>query len=152
MAGINCAKCGTLLTPKQSGAQCPSCGSLDRIVADSDQSVAAEMVAVARELAKKHYEVEAGLTQVFLITGRAEAEATRVEPIKLPEVNKNTAPSGVMPLHFGPAPASGIPFPSIIIEVTPDEFRKIQSHELMLPEGWEIGEELPRPGADTGGV
>ncbi len=50
-----------------------------------------------------------------------------------------------MPLHFGPVPAIGILYSSIIIEVTPNEFQKIQSHELKLPEGWEIGEELPRP-------
>ena len=36
-----------------------------------------------------------------------------------------------MPLeHFGPAPASGIPFSSIIVEVTPSELEKIRSHEL----------------------
>jgi hypothetical protein len=57
-----------------------------------------------------------------------------------------------MPLHFGPAPASGIPYPSVIVEVTPDEFKKIQSHELKLPEGWEIGEELARPTDVTGGA
>ena len=60
--------------------------------------------------------------------------------------------SGIMPLHFGPAPAIGIPYSSTIIEVTPNEFRKIQSHELKLPEGWEIGEELPKPAENTGGV
>ena len=57
----------------------------------------------------------------------------------------NTVESGVMPLHFGPAPASGIPYSSIIVEVTPSEFEKIRTHELRLPDGWEIGEELPRP-------
>jgi hypothetical protein len=60
-------------------------------------------------------------------------------------VNKNTVESGMMPLSFGPMPARGINFPSTIIEVTPDEFKRIQSHELRLPDGWEIREELPRP-------
>jgi hypothetical protein len=112
---------------------------------DMDQALAMDRAAVARELARKHYEVEAGLTQVFLITDRAQAEVVRSEPIKLLEVNANTVASGIMPLHFGPAPGSGIPYPSIIIEVTPDEFDKIQSNEMKLPEGWKIGEELPRP-------
>ena len=123
---------------------------MDRKNAFPDHGVATEKWEVAKELAKKHYQVEAGLTRVFRLNGKADVEAIRSEPIKLLEVNENTAASGVMPLHFGPAPASGIPYPSIIIEVTPDEFQKIQSHELKLPEGWEIGEELPKPAEHTG--
>jgi hypothetical protein len=45
-----------------------------------------------------------------------------------------------MPLYFGPAPASGIPYPSVIVEVSPNEFKKIQSDELKLPEVWTIGD------------
>ena len=96
------------------------------------------------ELAQRHYELESGLTQIFRITDQAEPSVVRAEPIKLLEVNENTVESGIMPLHFGPAPASGIPYSSIIVEVTPNEFERIRSHELKLPEGWEIGEELPR--------
>jgi hypothetical protein len=92
------------------------------------------------------------VNQIFRITDKAEAQVIRAQPIKLLEVNANTAASGVMPLHFGPAPASGIPFSSIIIEVTPNEFQKIQSYELNPPEGWEVGEELPRPTVNGEGV
>ena len=98
------------------------------------------------ELAKRHYEIEPGLTQIFRITDKTgNAHGAHAYPIRLLEVNVNTVESGVMPLHFGPAPASGIPFSSIIVEVTPGELEKIRSHELRLPDGWEIGEELPRP-------
>lgn len=145
MAAHSCKNCGKSLALAQNGLPCPICGSSERIVTDKDQAIAMDRAAVARELARKHYEVEAGLTQVFLITDQARAEGVRSEPIKLLEVNANTVASGIMPLHFGPAPVSGIPYPSIIIEVTPDEFEKIQSNELKLPEGWKIGEELPRP-------
>lgn len=103
------------------------------------------MAAVARQLAEIHYQLEDGLTQIFRVTRMAGAEVVDAEPIKLLEVNENTVPSGVMPLHFGAAPASGISYPYIIVEVTPDEFRKIQSRELLLPEGWEIWEKMPRP-------
>src|SRR5438046_1908095 len=152
MAAIHCAKCGQSLTLEQAGAPCPTCGSLDRKVADSDQAVIRQKAEVAKELARKHYQVEAGLTQAFRITGKAEVEVVPAEPIKLLEVNENTIPSGVMPLHFGPAPASGIPYPSIIIEVTPDEFEKIKTHELKLPESWQIGEELHKPPDTSGGA
>ena len=43
-----------------------------------------------------------------------------------------------MPLGFGPTPEAGIRFPSVIIEVTPDEFEKIEAKELPLPSGWEF--------------
>jgi hypothetical protein len=112
--------------------------------------VATEKAAVAKELARKHYQIEVGLTQVFRLTGSAEAEVARGEPIKLLEVNENTVASGVMPLYFGPAPASGIPYPSVIIEVTPDEFEKIKKQELKLPQGWTIAEEFPRPSDVSG--
>jgi len=65
-------------------------------------------------------------------------------PIKLLEVNTNTFASGVMPVYFGPVRASGILYPSVIVEVTPDEFERIRSHQLSLPNGWMIAEELPR--------
>ena len=54
--------------------------------------------------------------------GAAELEVIADEPIKFLEVNAATVPTGVMPLQFGPVPASGIAFSSVIIEVTPDEF------------------------------
>jgi hypothetical protein len=102
----------------------------------------------SRKLAEAHYRVEPGITQIYRITGGAEAEVRPDEPIKLLEVNENTIPSGIMPLGFGPAPAHGIHFPSIIVEVTPEEFDRIRSQELPLPGGWEVSDLVPRPPVD----
>ena len=77
------------------------------------------------------------------------AEVRPSEPIKLLEVNENTVPSGIMPLGFGPAPAAGINFSYVIIEVTPDEYRLIQSEELKLPHGWTVGNLIFRSTAMT---
>jgi hypothetical protein len=104
----------------------------------------------ARDLAKKHFQVEAGLTHVIRIGGSAEVEFRPNEPIKLLEVNENTVPSGIMPLQFGPSPASGIHYSSVIVEVTPDEYEKIQTGELGLPEGWTLGEEIPKTNQEGG--
>jgi hypothetical protein len=104
----------------------------------------------ARTFAVAHYEAEPGLTRIIRFTSSAESEV--IEPIKLLEVNEATVPSGVMPLHFGPAPASGVPFPSVIVEVTPEEFDRIQRRELQLPPGWERAEELPKPSTATAGA
>lgn len=99
----------------------------------------------ARKLAEVHYEVEVGMTQIFRIMGSAEAEVLPNEPIKLLEVNENTIPVGIMPLRFGPAPTYGIHYPSVIVEVTPEEFERIQSKELPLPDGWTISDLVPKP-------
>jgi hypothetical protein len=101
--------------------------------------------AIARKLAEAHFAVEPEITQIFTLCEKSEIEALPGTPIKLLEVNAATIPSGVMPLHFGPAPASGIPYSSVIIEVTPSEFEQIKANELKLPDGWTIGAELPKP-------
>jgi hypothetical protein len=97
----------------------------------------------ARRLAQKHRQVELGITHILRFTDRAEVEVLRAEPIKLLEVNTDTVPSGVMPLQFGAAPAFGVPFSTVIVEVTPDEFQKIQAKELKLPPGWLDSYEIP---------
>ncbi len=98
----------------------------------------------ARELARLHYEIESGMTTIYRCTG-TDDDANPAAPIKLLEVNQDTIPSGIMPLQFGPNPTAGIHFPSVIIEVTPDEFERIQSDSLSLPPGWTIQMPIPRP-------
>ena len=104
----------------------------------------------ARDLARKHYQVETGLTQIFRITTSPNVEFTHLEPIALLEVNENTVPSGIMPLYFGPSPASGLKYPSIIVEVTPEEFQRIQNQQLALPFGWKLGDPIPKPSLEEG--
>lgn len=99
----------------------------------------------ARILAEAHYRVEPGITRIFRLSGTAEAESCPDEPIKLLEVNESSIPSGIMPLRFDAAPGRGIHWPSVIVEVTPAEFEKIRSRELALPDGWNIGDLLPKP-------
>ncbi len=104
----------------------------------------------AIELAKKHYQIETGMTQIFRITGSAESEFRPNEPIKLLEVNTNTVPSGIMPIQFGPSRASGLNYPTIIVEVTPEEFQKLQDQQLELPHGWKVGDPIPKPHEEDG--
>jgi hypothetical protein len=39
---------------------------------------------------------------------------------------------------------AGIHYPTIIVEVTPDEYRRIQANDLELPSGWTIADEIPK--------
>jgi hypothetical protein len=102
--------------------------------------------AATRKLAQAHFLVEEGLINVFRLVSQTETDA---EPIKLLEVNRDTVPTGVMPLAFDAAPERGVPYPSVIVEVTPDEYEQIRSATLRLPNGWRIAEEIPNA---NGGV
>ncbi len=62
------------------------------------------------------------------------------EPVKLLEVNEATVPIGVMPLYFGPHPASGLHYPLMIAAVTPEEFARLRAGDLRLPDGWSLGQ------------
>ena len=104
----------------------------------------------ARELAQKHYEIEDGITQILRITQSPEVETSPTAPIILLESNSNTVPSGVTPIHFGADPASGIHYPTVIVEVTPEEFQRIQAHELELPAGWRLADPIPRQTESAG--
>jgi hypothetical protein len=101
---------------------------------------------VAARLAQSHYEVDPAIDQIFRVVapGREEIES---EPIKLLEVNRDTSMSGILPIHFGPHAASGIFYPSVIIEVRPEEFELIVNGQLALPDSWTLADMFPPPTA-----
>jgi hypothetical protein len=105
-----------------------------------------DRIEVARRLARAHYTAEDGLVKVYLLVSGSESEA---DPIKLLEVNRSTVATGIMPLRFDPVPARGIPYPSIIVEVTPEEFQQIQSSALRLPDDWRIAQEIPKDNGEA---
>lgn len=98
---------------------------------------------IAERLAEVHYSVEPGMVQIYRAFGDDRAEGDIDEPIKLLEVNEETIPAGVVPIHFGPHPARGVPFPTAIIEITPEEFAQIGSG-LKLPADWLRWEPIAR--------
>jgi hypothetical protein len=102
----------------------------------------------AIRLAQRHYLFEPAITEIRTLTCGASNEAN--EPIALLEVNANTIPSGIMPLRFDAYPGSDIPFPSVIIEVTPEEYEQIKSNVLKLPNGWSLGPVLVKPESQDG--
>ncbi len=99
---------------------------------------------VARRLANIHYDVEEGMTEIIRYKNSPRIEAKPEEPIKLLEVNQYTIPTGIMPLRFAALPNRGIHYTTVIVEVTPEEYRRIQSRELTLPDGWKKPVALPK--------
>jgi hypothetical protein len=101
----------------------------------------------AKRLAGLHFLVEDGLVKIFrILTPDEKANET----IALLEVNKDTVAAGIMPLKFGAIPSRGIPYSTMIVEVTPEEYKNIKASKLPLPTGWQIGEEISRDEAILG--
>jgi len=101
--------------------------------------------AIAQRLAEAHYAIEPGIELIIQLLASPEREADPKETIKLLEVNNDTTADGIHPVFFGPHAASGIVYPSVIIEVTPDEYEQIQRDSAKLPNGWRLGHEWARP-------
>jgi hypothetical protein len=97
---------------------------------------------IAQRLAESHYGIEPSIRLIRRIVCAREADPR--EPVKLLEVNQATTADGIRPVYFGPHAASGIAFPSAIIEITPEEYESLLHDPSQLPEGWELGAELQR--------
>lgn len=89
----------------------------------------------ARELAIWHFGVEPDLKHVICIVGDNEDEPN--EPIKHLEVHAGTVATGSVE-PFASAPSASVPFPTVIAEVAPEEFDRIERNETKLPEGWSL--------------
>lgn len=100
---------------------------------------------VAVRLATAHFQVDSAIEKIvrILAPGREEDPS---EPIKLLEVNQDTPKQGIMPILFGPDASWGIDYPSIIVEVRPEEYQEIQHKKLNLPNGWVLDREIERSG------
>ncbi|MCX7018556.1 MAG: hypothetical protein NTY46_06110 [Candidatus Sumerlaeota bacterium] len=94
---------------------------------------------VALALASAHQSMEPTINRIIRLISDHEDEVH--EPVKLLEVNPATSPSGIFPIAFTADPP-GVPYPSIVVEVTEDEFEQITSGKLTLPAGWRLGETL----------
>jgi len=94
---------------------------------------------IAKALAAAHRGCEPSISRIIHVVG--DLEQSSAEPVKLLEVNPDTFESGIWPILFGADPP-GVPFPSVVIEVTEGEYEAIQAGALHLPAGWRLGETL----------
>jgi hypothetical protein len=102
-------------------------------------SAAPDKNTVARSLAEAHLLDFPAISRIERVIG--EEESSVHEPVKLLEVNPETSPSGIVPIVFGPLPPK-YPYPSVVIEVTEEEYKRICSGDLVLPDGWTRAETL----------
>lgn len=100
----------------------------------------------AQKMARRQYAIDPGMQKIFWVLGPTKAEQDASEPVKLLQVNKDTMATGILPLFFPIIPEEGFPFRSVIIEITPEEYKKVKSRELNLPNGWKLGPLIPPAG------
>jgi hypothetical protein len=94
---------------------------------------------VAQILAQSHRQIEPSISRIVRLLSDRENDGG--EPVKLLEVNPHTSPSGIVPVAFGAEPPA-VPFPSVVVEVTENEYAQIISGALALPFGWRLGTAL----------
>jgi|GEM_PF-3243140 len=98
------------------------------------------------EAARLMAELQANLNPTIHVyrvySSDSEAEQSESEPLKLLYVNEFTYPSDeIWPLGFAPTAASGN-LPTIIMDITPQQFDQLQVGTLRLPRDWRLGEDL----------
>ena len=97
----------------------------------------------AKKLAKAHYAVEPNLKQIFLLKPIKENDPD--EPIKLLEVVEGTIERGIEPIAFTADPSRGIEYPSLIVEISPKEYKGLRFYKRKFESrGWSLGKELTR--------
>ncbi|WP_419806494.1 hypothetical protein [Terriglobus sp.] len=95
---------------------------------------------VAKNLVRLHKEIEPNLERAFLLTS-AEDDLEH-EPIKLLEVVEGAVEAGVMPIYVRPDAKNGIPFASVIVELSPAEYETFCNTPVIPGENWSVGQEL----------
>jgi hypothetical protein len=86
---------------------------------------------VAQRLAQAHRKADPSTTTIKLIPD------PKAQVIRLIEVS-STAPTTGEVLPFGFDATKDVPFPSIVILRSPEEFAKLQGAALVLPDGWDF--------------
>ena len=94
----------------------------------------------AQLLADAHFRLDQGITRIFRIVEPNEANDLR--PVKLLEVNPMTTEVGISPVGLTADPARGVFYSVVVIEISPNEFERLQRGQLMLPHDWQLGPEL----------
>lgn len=85
---------------------------------------------VAQELAEEHRKADPSTTAVFLAPDSVE--------VHLVEVSGSVATSGeVLPFRFAARPDLGVPYASVVILLSVEEWGRVERGDLALPPGWD---------------
>ncbi len=88
---------------------------------------------VAHELAKAHIAEDPQTSEVFFVDGVS-------DEVRLVEVSSaigELGPGEVLPFRFQARPDQGIPYASVVVLLSPLEWRAVNDGALELPPGWD---------------
>jgi hypothetical protein len=94
---------------------------------------------VAKELAEAHRAEDPETEEVFF----ADAE----NEVRLVEVSRAVRPGDrpkVLPFRFTPRPDLGVPYESVIVLLSPEDWQAVRAGHLPLPAGWGTVEDLEK--------
>jgi hypothetical protein len=95
------------------------------------------IVDVAKQLAEAHRQEDPATKAVFLAEDPVE--------VRLVEVSGSVATAGeVLPFRFAPRPDLGVPYASVIVLLSEDDWARIERGELALPPEWGTPEKLKK--------
>lgn len=86
---------------------------------------------VAKSLAKAHKQADPDIQQIYLIEDPTGAE------VRLLEVSRSVGYTGsVMPFRSAARPDLDVPYPSVVVLLSPEEKALLDRRELELPAAW----------------
>lgn len=92
---------------------------------------------VAEALARAHKAEDPETQAVYLAENQAE--------VRLVEVSGSLGNSGeVLPFRFAPRNDLDIPYASVLVLLSPDDWKRVERGELRLPEGWGLPADLKK--------
>ncbi len=87
--------------------------------------------AVIERLVKEHFDIEESIESIVWVNPNHQKD------ILLIEVDTTAIPAGrVEPFYF--KPTEEVPYPMRIANITPDEWKGVQSGSINMPEGWTL--------------
>jgi hypothetical protein len=93
------------------------------------------MDAVAINIAKSHMTEDQSTVAIYRAQG--------VDEVRLIEVTSSVGTTNdILPFRFGPRPDVGVPYPSVVVLLSPEEWDSVKGGRLQLPEGWGSPAEL----------
>lgn len=95
------------------------------------RTIPKEVLDAAHTLARENAEIEPNIVSIYLCPAEDRVLLVEVDPSSIPN------DEGVRPIYFRASPTDGLPFPSGIAMVTPEEFGAIP-----LPQDWGTWDDL----------
>lgn len=116
------------------------CGTLDYSELSTHGDGMKSVFDVATDLANAHKAEDPGTKAVYLAGGSESSSEVR-----LVEVSGSLAASGeILPFRFAPNSAQGVPYASVVVLLSPEDWERVERGDLFLPDGWGSASDLKK--------